>query len=299
MLAAVGCFSLMDAAMKQLVSSYPAMQVSFIRGISSLPFVLLIALLMGKWHELKANRWSLHIARGVLTVFMLWAFVFSLTELSLGDAYSIFLCAPLIITAMSWAVLHEAVEWRRWVAIVVGLAGVMLILRPTGTDLVTWAGIAALSATIAYAGNALIIRILSRTDTATATVFWSLAMTSMFAGVLAIPGWRDVQWQHWPWILLIAITGTAGQVLITYAFRRAAPSVVAPFEYTALLWGVGLDWLLWSTLPNSRMYIGASIVTASGLYLIWREARQPKAVESTPVSGDILPVADKRDVSRA
>lgn len=276
MLAAVGCFSLMDGAMKQLVSTYSPMQVSFIRGMSSLPFVLVMAFALGKWSDLRPVRWSLHIARGALTVFMLWTFVYSISILSLADAYSIFLCAPLLITAFSWPVLGEPVGVHRWSAIVVGLCGVLLILRPTGEGVVTLGGIAALVATIAYAFNALIIRVLGRTDTATATVFWSLAIMTLLAGLFSIPTWRPLQWDHWPWLILIAITGTAGQALLTDAFRRATPSVVAPFEYTALLWGVGLDWILWSTLPNSRMYLGASIVTASGLYVIWREARQTK-----------------------
>lgn len=281
MLAAVGCFALMDAAMKQLATSYSPMQVSFIRGASSLPFVLIVAFAMGKWSDLKPVRWSLHIARGALTVFMLWTFVYAISILSLADVYSIFLCAPLLITALSWPILGERVGVHRWLAIVVGLCGVFLILKPTGQGVITLGGIAAFAGAFAYAVNAMVIRVLKRTDTATATVFWSLAIMTLLAGVLAIPTWQPLQWDHWQWIAVIAVTGTAGQALLTDAFRRATPSVVAPFEYTALLWGVGLDWVLWSTLPNSRMYLGASIVTASGLYVIWREARPTR-----PSSGE-------------
>lgn len=275
----------MDAALKQLATAYPAMQVSFIRGACSLPFVLASALLLGKWNELKPVRWRLHIARGVLSVFMLWTFVYSVKILSLADAYSIFLCAPLLITALSWPVLGERVSFARWLAIATGLTGVLLMLRPSGTGLVTLGGLAALCAAAGYAANAMLIRILSRTDSATATVFWSLAMMSVIAGALAWPQWQPLQARHWPWILAIAISGTIGQHLITDAFRRASPSIVAPFEYTALIWGVALDWLLWSVLPDGRMFFGAGVVTLSGLYLIWRERQDGRERLAAATSG--------------
>jgi drug/metabolite transporter (DMT)-like permease len=280
MLCAVGCFSLMDASMKQLVATYPPMQVAFIRGASALPCVLAVTWMLGKWPELKPVRWSLHIARGLLFVFMLWAFVYAVRVLSLADAYVIFSCAPLFITALSWPVLGEKVSAPRWLAIVVGLLGVIVMLRPSGENLVTLGGLAALSAAVAYAVGALCIRVLSRTDSGAATVFWSLAMMTVIAGGLAWPQWQPLRLEHWPWILAIAIAGTLGQQLITYAFRRASPSVVAPFEYTALLWGVALDWVLWSVLPDSRMYVGGAIVTLSGLYLIWRERVERQHLKS-------------------
>ncbi|MET0987975.1 MAG: DMT family transporter, partial [Steroidobacteraceae bacterium] len=255
MLGAVGCFSLMDASMKQLVGAYPPMQVAFIRGAASLPCVLAVTWMLGRWRELRPVRWKLHIARGVLFVFMLWAFVYAVRVLSLADAYAIFLSAPLLITALSWPVLGERVSARRWLAIVSGLIGVLLMLRPSGANLVTLGGLAALGSAAAYAVGAMCIRVLSRTDSGAATVFWSLAVMTVIAAVLAWPQWRPLHLDHWPWILAIAIAGTFGQQLITTAFRRASPAVVAPFEYTSLLWGVALDWLLWSVLPDSRMYV--------------------------------------------
>lgn len=273
MLCAVGCFSLMDAAMKQLVASYAPMQVAFIRGAASLPCLLAAAWLLGRWGDLRPVRLGMHVARGFLSVFMLWTFVYAVGVLSLADAYSIFLCAPLLITALSQPVLGERVGVSRWCAIAIGLVGVVLMLRPSGTHMVTWGGLAALGAAAAYAVGAMFIRILSRSESAAATVFWPLAVMTLIAGLLAISTWRALEAQHWPWIVAIAITGTLGQQFITDAFRRASPAIVAPFEYTALLWGVGLDWLLWSALPDSRMYLGAGIVVTSGLYIIWRERR--------------------------
>jgi drug/metabolite transporter (DMT)-like permease len=273
MLAAVGSFSLMDAAMKQLTAAYGPMQVAFVRGASSLPLLLAMAWLFGQWRALRPVRWRMHLGRGVLSVFMLWTFVFAVAQLSLADAYSIFLCAPLLITAMSQPLLRERVGASRWLAIAVGLVGVLLMLRPSGSRMVTLGGLAALAAAAAYAANAICIRLVSRTDSAVATVFWPLAVMTSITGVLSIPTWHALDAHHWPWIVAIGISGTLGQQFITDAFRRASPAIVAPFEYTSLLWGVGFDWLLWSVLPDSRMYLGASIVVSSGLYIIWRERR--------------------------
>ena len=83
-----------------------------------------------------------------------------------------------------------------------------------------------------------------------------------------------MRWDHWPWIRhASALFGAIGQHFITEAFRLAAPPVVAPLEYTALLWGMLFDWLLWTTVPSSRMLIGAAIIVASGLYVIYHERR--------------------------
>jgi drug/metabolite transporter (DMT)-like permease len=124
---------------------------------------------------------------------------------------------------------------------------------------------------LTYALSAIVVRVLARTDTAVSTIVWQLALLSVFAGLLAIPSWQPLQSEHRLWLAGVGFFGAMGQWLLTMAFRTAPPSVVVPFEYTALLWGVSIDWLLWDALPGSRVLIGGAIVIASGLYLIWRE----------------------------
>jgi hypothetical protein len=133
MLLAVALFAFMDAMMKHLVGNYPPMQVASMRGFASLPFVLLPIVLRGTYRRLVPVRWSLHLLRGVLGVIMLWAFVYSVRELSLADTYSIFLCAPLVVTALSVPLLRKRVDSRRWIAIGVGFAEVLVMLGPCRT----------------------------------------------------------------------------------------------------------------------------------------------------------------------
>jgi drug/metabolite transporter (DMT)-like permease len=104
-------------------------------------------------------------------------------------------------------------------------------------------------------------------------VLWFSVLLSAGAGLLAIPGWVALQLDHWPLFLGIGVTGALGQHFITEAFRRAPAAVVAPFEYTALLWGVILDLLIWHLLPGSVTLVGGAIVIGAGLYLLRREAR--------------------------
>jgi drug/metabolite transporter (DMT)-like permease len=271
MFAAVATFSMMDVAMKHLVAEYPAMQVTFLRGAASLPFLLGATALFGSWRNLIPRRWSLHIVRGLLSVVTLWFFVYSVSLLSLADAYAIFMSAPLLITALSVPMLGEHVGWRRWSAVLVGLLGVIIVLKPSGSGLITLGGLAALASAVGYALSAITIRMMSRTDPGPAIIFWALLLVTLISGAFCFPRWVPLLREHWWWIVGLGLTGALGQYFITQAFRLAAPPVVAPLEYTALMWGMAFDWLLWLTVPSARMLLGASIIVGSGLYVIYRE----------------------------
>ena len=115
------------------------------------------------------------------------------------------------------------------------------------------------------------VRVLGRSDSTQAMVFWMLTMTSIFALVLGWGEWTPIRDEHWGVIAILAVAGAVGQYAITDAFRRAAASRIAPLEYTALGWGIILDRVLWNTLPDAVTLTGAAVIIASGLYLIRRE----------------------------
>ena len=271
MLAAVLMFALMDAGLKTLSVHYPPLQVATLRGLSSLPLVLAWALLTVGLRPLLRIRWSLHLLRGVLGIVMMGSFVYALKRMPLSTAYSIFFVAPLLITALSVPILGEKVGPRRWTAIAVGLLGVLTVLRPTGAGVFTWAGLAVLVAALAYAVSAITVRVLARTDSNQAMVTWMLAMLALGAGALAWPGWVPLRLQDVWIIAVVGVAGSLGQYAITEAFRRGEASLIAPLEYTALVWGVALDLALWGVLPDAITWLGAAIIIASGLYLLRRE----------------------------
>lgn len=274
MLLSVGFFSAMDVLLKLLAGHYPAVQVSALRGAASIPFVLLAVGVTGRWRELKPVRWGLHLVRGVLAIVMLSTFVYAVKLLPLADAYSIFLAAPLIVTALSVPILGERVDARRWIAIAVGLSGTLVLLNPRASNFATLGGLAAILSASCYALSAISVRILTRTDTTASMVFWFMLMLTVFGGILAAPTWVPIDPRHWLLLLGVGVLGALGQHFITEAFRHARASVVAPFEYTALLWAVTFDWVFWDHAPNSMMFVGGAIIVASGLYLIQRERRE-------------------------
>jgi drug/metabolite transporter (DMT)-like permease len=277
MLVAVAALSVMDAALKLLTPHYPPFQIAALRGFVALPVVVVWVLAVGDPGQLVRIRWPLHLLRGALAVMMLGCFIHSVRVLPLADAYTIFFVAPLLITALSVPILGEQVDRGRWIAIGVGLLGVMVMLRPTGAGALTLAGLAALAAAAGYSLSAITMRVLGRTDSTLSMVFWFSVLLSLGAGALAAPNWVAVDAAHWRPLAVIAITGAVGQWAITEAFRRGEASVVAPFEYTALAWGIGLDWALWGVLPGAGMVLGAAIIVSAGLYLVRRERFHPEA----------------------
>ena len=274
MVVAVGCFSLMDALLKTLAGSYPAMQVAALRGCAALPLVALYVLWRGEVRRLLRVRWPLHLLRGVINVSMLSLFAYGLKELGLAEAYTLFFIAPLLITALSTVVLGEKVRATHWVAISLGLVGVLVALRPSQDAFFTLGALAVLGAATGYAVSAITGRVLSRTDSSASLVFWTTTFLALGATTLAWPGWVEVAQAHWPLVAGLAVTGFLGQVAITEAFRHGQASVVAPFEYTALAWGVALDWLLWQAVPGGWTLIGGAIIVGSGLYLVRQERAQ-------------------------
>jgi drug/metabolite transporter (DMT)-like permease len=273
MLLAIATFAVMDAMLKLLSPDYSPMQVAALRGLSSLPLITARVAVDGGLRQLLRVRWPLHIRRGGLSIVMLAAFAYALRSLPLAETYSLFFIAPLVITALAALILKEHVDWRGWTAIVTGFCGTLIVLRPTGAGVLTLAGVAVLVSATCYAISAISVRVLGRSDSTQSMVFWMLLMMSVFASALAWRDWVPIQPQHWRVIGVLGVTGAIGQYALTDAFRRAAASRIAPLEYTALVWGIILDRLLWNTLPDVVTLAGAAVIIASGLYLLRREQR--------------------------
>lgn len=271
MLLAVGAFALMDAVMKLLVARYPAMQVAALRGLTALPLVVAYVAWLGQGPSLWRVRWPLHALRGVFMVLMLVLFAWGLRVLPLAEAYTVFFVAPLLITMLSIPVLRETVRPAHWLAIGVGLCGVLVALRPSAGSFLTLGALAVLGAAACYAGSAIVGRLLTRSDSSVSLVFWATMALAAGAGLMAWPQWQAIRGDDAPLLLALAVTGFVGQVAITEAFRHGQAAVIAPLEYTALAWGLGLDWLLWRTAPDMTTLAGGAIVVAGGIALVRAE----------------------------
>jgi len=273
MLAAVGCFSFMDALLKTLAGHYPVMQVAALRGLAALPLVVGYVLWKRQGRTLLRVRWGLHLLRGVLVVTMLALFTYGLQSLGLAEAYTLFFIAPLLITALSAPVLGERVRPRHWVAIGLGLLGVLVALRPDERAMMTLGGLAVLAAAACYAVSAVGRGASTRSEWSAPPHFWAPSMRAPGGGGAGQPRRRCPAPAPAPPTGGAAVAGFLGQAAITEAFRHGQAAVVAPFEYTALAWGVGLDWLLWHSLPDGATLAGGAIIIASGIYLVRSERR--------------------------
>lgn len=278
MLAACAMFSCMDALLKALSATYPPFQVTALRGLSAMPLVCLYVLWRREMGVVFSRRlrWRLHLLRGVITVVMLALFTFGLKTLGLAEAYTLSFVAPLIITMLSVPMLKEVVPSRHWVAIAVGLGGVVIALRPDQSAFLSVGAVAVLVAAACYALSNVVGRVISRTEPSATLVFWTTASMALGGGLLSAAQWVEILPAHWPLLVGLAVTGFLGQLAIVEAFRHSQASAVAPFEYSALAWAVALDWVFWRAVPDAYTLAGGAIIIASGIYLIRREA--PRAM---------------------
>ena len=302
MVMAVALLSAMDLAIKQLVEHYPSMQVVFLRCLIS-------AALFAIW-MLARNRTAFrvkypadHLLRAVIGLIMLFGVGECFRELQLADAYAIFFAAPLLITLLSGPVLGEKAGPFRLAAAVVGFAGVLVVLKPgMDSQLISYGSIMALVSVVAYAFMALLLRRMGHHDSTVAIAFWFTGLVGMGAGLLAILNWKPMQWEHWPWIVLLGVTGTFGQLMLTGAFKRASVAVIAPLDYTHMIWAVIYGYLFWGHLPGVNTWIGTAIIVSSGLYIIFREhsisRRRRVALAGSSLSSQTILGGEVDDPSR-
>jgi len=285
MLLAVAFLSVLDVMLKLLTPHYGALQVSTLRGVASLPFVLLPLLMRGRVRALRVQRWRLHLVRGALGILMMTGFTYAIRGASLSNVYTLYMVAPLLVTALSVLILKERVTAGGWIAVIVGLLGAVCVLRPSPSGLSIAAALAALGSAWCYAMNYVLARFMVGTETPESMVFWFLAMLAVGCGVMAAPGWHAVARSDWALIAGLGLSGALGQFFITRAFVLAPASVIAPFDYTALLWGAGFDWFIWSTRAPAATILGAVLIVSSGLYVMLRTHRSGHAVsDSVPTA---------------
>jgi len=265
--------SAMDLAFKQLVEHYPSMQVVFLRCVLSAP-IFAVWMLARDRRAFRVKYPADHLLRAVIGIIMLYAVGECFRELQLADAYAIFFAAPLLMTLLSGPVLGEKAGPFRITAAVMGFTGVLIVVQP-GMDskMISYGAIMGLVGVVAYSFMALLLRRMGHHDRTVAIAFWFTALIGTGAGLLAIPGWNSMQWEHWPWLVLLGVTGTLGQLLLTGAFKRASVAVIAPLDYTHMIWAVIYGLVFWGHLPGVSTWVGTAVIMGSGLYIIYREHR--------------------------
>jgi drug/metabolite transporter (DMT)-like permease len=271
MLLAIALLSTMDAMVKYVSAGYPVVQVVFFRSLFAFIPIAIVVLRNGHWSDLKTRKPLGHLGRSLFGLVSLGSFFYCLKHMPLADLVAISFAAPMFVTALSIPFLGEKVGPRRWAAVLVGFAGVLIMVNP-GSGVFGSIAFLALAATFGYASVLIFIRKLSRTETNAAIVFY-YSLTSVAATGLLLPFYWVTPNLHDLAILIgIGLVGGCAQLVMTAAYRAANVSIVAPFEYTAMFWAVIYGYLLWGDLPQWNIWLGAAVVAASGLYIVQREA---------------------------
>jgi drug/metabolite transporter (DMT)-like permease len=269
MLAAVFLFAFNSAAGKWLVAKYSVGEFLLLR--STMTLVLLLPLIWrAGWRVFAhAPRPGLQLLRVVLSSLEIAMFFWAVGYMPLADTTTFYLAGPIYVTALSVLLLGERVGWRRWTAVLVGFCGVVIALRPSAAS-VTLPALIALGGSMIYALLMITTRMLRETDQ-TVLMTTQLLGILLFAAVMAPFGWIAPALPDLMLLAGIAILQVVSLFSSVRSLQLADASVVAPYQYSLILWSVLFGWQVFGEVPDAYTMIGAAIIVAAGLYIFWRE----------------------------
>ncbi|KAF1018586.1 MAG: Riboflavin transporter [Paracidovorax wautersii] len=259
------CLCISDALAKSLSSFYAPVQLIFLRTLVVAPFLLVFVWRTAGAKALRSRTPRLHLFRGACNVASACLFYLGLRHLALAEATVIAFLAPILVVVLSAWVLRERVLARNWLAVFAGFGGVLFIVDP-GAESLSVVALYPLGAAAGYAVMMISANYLDRQETMS-TMLLYLVISQLAVSALFVPFfWTDVQPAHWLAIVGIGVASTAGLGLITQAFRTAASTVIAPFDYAAIIWASLIGWFVWNEVPTLGFYAGAALIVVSGIY---------------------------------
>lgn len=265
-----------DAIAKLLVSGYPVAQILCIHAACAVTLLLGLGALRGDLRSLRVVNWRLHVLRSGLYAAASFAFVTALRHLPLADTVALAFASPIVIAAIAPFVLREAVERWRWITILVGFAGILVMLRP-GTGGMHWAMLLPVFVAVADGVRDMVTRRMTGGETTYAILLMTAATMVAVSLPLALAGdWSPVPAGD----LVLFAAGAALFVGAHYAmieaYRRGETVAVAPFRFMQIIWSIAAGYILWRDVPDAFMLVGAALTIASGLYFVWRETRRAR-----------------------
>ena len=269
-----------DTIFKLLATGHPAYQILFINAFFALVPILTWTFITGGFVRLRTLRPMQHMARGSISVLSAFAAIYAYSRLPLTDYYAIVFAGPLIVTAMSAFWLEEKVDKARWSAILLGFIGILIVARPfdmnkeLGDSELTIGRFAAFLSVFCYSLSAVVVRRMRLGETNMTFAFYGyiscLLITGFIFWLRGGPHLANSDIAH------LALSGTlAGisSICLMTAYHRTPVALVAPFQYTQIMWGALAGYILWAHIPEQRLILGALLVAASGLFVIYREMR--------------------------
>ena len=266
------CFSSLDASAKYLSNELPLWVLLWGRYVFNFLFVALFFLRGAPVDILRTRKIKLQIFRSILLVASTLTFWLALMFLPLVDCVVVLFVSPILVTMLAAPLLGESVGRHRWIAVIIGFVGVMVVMRP-GFTIFDWMSILPLITALFYAGVQISTRILGRTDGALTTLLYSSAGGAIISTIGVLFFWVTPSLGQWFVLGWLGFLGALGHYLMIKAYEIAPASLLAPFDYTTLIWATILGFIAFGDLPDAWTVLGALIIMSSGLYLIRRESR--------------------------
>ncbi|MGE4327045.1 MAG: DMT family transporter [Pseudodonghicola sp.] len=265
-------FALQDGISRHLAGAYNTWMVVMIRYWFFAAFVIFLAARSrgGLRAATRTEQPLLQIFRGLLLAGEVCVAIYGFTVLGLIQSQAVFICYPLLVAALSGPVLGEKVGWRRWVAIGIGLVGVMIILQP-GVGVFNPAAIIPLISALMFALYGLLTRYVARRDTAATSFFWTGVAGAVMMTAIGIWFWQPMIGTDWIWMSILCVTGVLGHWLLIKCYEVAEAGAVQPFAYFHLIWASILGMTVFGEVLRDNILIGAALIIGAGLFTLWRE----------------------------
>lgn len=280
-LLAFGIYATHDVVVKFLGADYHAIQIIFFAGLLSFPLVTMMLMKDGtEGHLRPVHPWWTAL-RTVSTVITGVSAFYAFSVLELAQTYAILFAAPLLITVLAIPVLGEKVGLRRGLAVVIGLIGVLIVLRPGAAPL-SLGHLAALTAAICSSLASVIVRKIGAEERSAVLLLYPMVANFLVLGCALPFVYRPMPVAHLGMLGIIAAFGFVATLLVIAAYRRAEAVIVAPMQYSQMIWAIFYGYLIFDETPDEWTMIGAAVIMASGIYIVLREGRA-KVSENRPV----------------
>ena len=269
----------MGAIIKQLGDSYPPQQLSAFRNFFGLIPSLLVLLISKEWRlsgrPVLIRQWRIALSRGLFVAFAQFCFYLSLMHMALATASTLAFAGPLFVTLLSVLMLKDRVGIWRWLAVAIGFAGVVLILRP-GSEIFSPFALLPVAAAFGYALSAVSVRLIKDpVPSAMINLYAHVGAFLCATGLtLATTGYVPIaSAADWAWIVAMGCFGGCGVLLLVVAYRRTSPSNLAPFDYFGIPFAFALGWIFFDEAPFGELFPGVLLIVAGGLLIYWRGRR--------------------------
>lgn len=272
-----------DGLTKFLIRDYPVAQIVMVRFWFFTGFVaVFVAMRGGVGAAARSRRPLLQIFRSLVFVGEIALFAFALHFLGLAEIHALMATFPLIVTALAVPVLGEHVGWRRWVGVAVGFAGALVIIRP-GLGMFQPAALIALACAFLFAIYNLTTRLVSFRDSFETSTLYMAVVGCIAATLVGVAQWRAPDAEGWGLLIVFSMLGTVGHMLFVKALQYAPASLLQPFNYTLVVWATLIGFAVFNEMPDLWTIAGAILIVGGGGYVIWRERRIGRTMESGKV----------------